>query len=141
MARFVGRLVVEQEEGWWVLRQPLRYEESQVACCPLEVPAEFRTDFASTPRLLWNLYPPHDHRYSRAAVLHDRLYELHTLTRAAADAVFREAMQVTGTRRLRAWAMWAAVRCFGRSAYRTGPVRQAERRAAYLCRVLGPPPA
>lgn len=119
---------------------PLRYEDSRVVCCLLDIPEGFVTDYASVPRLFWNIFPPADPRYSRAAVLHDRLYEEWTVTRAAADAVFREAMLATGTRRLRAWVMWLAVRAFGRSAYRTGPARQAERRAAYLRQVVEEPP-
>lgn len=55
------------------------------------VPAGFVTDFASIPRVFWNIYPPIG-RYTRAAVLHDYLYRMGLITRAQADAYFLEAM-------------------------------------------------
>ncbi len=61
-------------------------------------------------------------RYSRAAVVHDYLYnELRpgttphpeAPTRQRADAIFLEAMAVCGVGFLTRWTMWAAVRVFG----------------------------
>lgn len=66
--------------------------------------------------------PPHAGRYSRAAVVHDYLYnelrpgtEPHpeAPTRQRADAIFYEAMQVSGVGFFTRWIMWAAVRTFG----------------------------
>jgi hypothetical protein len=87
----------------------------------IRVPMRFETDGASIPRLLQSFLPTWG-RYSRAAVVHDYLYnelrpgtEPHPQapTRQAADAVFREAMAVLGVGVFTRWIMWAAVRAFG----------------------------
>lgn len=78
------------------------------------VPAGTVTDFASTPRVLWNLLPPFG-KHTRASVLHDWLYQTAPagMSRDTADSLFREAMAVCGV----AWAvratMWAGVRAGG----------------------------
>lgn len=80
------------------------------------VPAGFITDFASIPRLFWRLEPPLG-RAGKAAVVHDYLYKTKGLdgkyTRARCDAIFREAMGVSGIPWLKRQAMWAAVRAGG----------------------------
>ena len=57
------------------------------------VPAGFETDFASTPRFLWWLFP-HD-EVAEAAVIHDWLYDATDLSRFFCDAVFRLVMILT----------------------------------------------
>lgn len=47
---------------------------SEVVEAIVRVPAGFVTDFASIPRVLWALLPPTG-RYSKAAVVHDMLYQ------------------------------------------------------------------
>lgn len=60
--------------------------------CRITVPQGFRTDFASIPRVLWNLLPPTG-SYGLAAVVHDYLYRTYGLcTRKQADDVLWEAM-------------------------------------------------
>lgn len=76
------------------------------------VPAGFVTDFASVPRGLWNILPRVG-QWDRAAVVHDFLYATNGLTRAQADAVFKEALCVCGVSGWRCTAMYAAVRCCG----------------------------
>ena len=83
------------------------------------VPAGFVTDFASVPRFLWWLYSPHG-QYGKAAVVHDYCYRSRCVSRAMADRVFLEGMQVLGVWWLRRRLMWLAVRCFGWLAYRKG---------------------
>lgn len=55
------------------------------------VPAGFVTDFASVPRWLWSIFPPHG-RYSPAAVFHDWLYQAGVMERDEADKAFLEGM-------------------------------------------------
>lgn len=140
-----------QDGHWWVLVFPLEY---CVNGDSITVPAGFKTDFASTPRWLWWLLPPHG-RYSAAAIVHDWLYyrgtadhwcggccaghyewELDVRYRAAADRIFLEAMDqlgvLLGVRR----AMYRAVRIFGYRAWR----KNALERAAGVVRVLNPVP-
>lgn len=78
----------------------------------ITVPAGFKTDLASIPKILWNILPPVG-RYDAAAVVHDYLYQHNGVTRAEADAVLREAMEVLGVRWSQRWAIYAGVRVGG----------------------------
>ena len=70
----------------------------------VEIPSGFFTDFASIPRLFWNIFPPTG-SYGKAAVVHDWLYQHQTVVRhqptsyrfvnrGEADRIFLEAMTV-----------------------------------------------
>lgn len=93
------------------------------------IPAGFETDFASTPRWSWSIVPPLG-RYARAAALHDYLYETRQRSRVEADRIFAEAMGVARVPTALRFGMWAAVRLFGRRAWRKEsggtPVGQAD---------------
>lgn len=105
-----GRQVVKTLE-------PLEYrvgsEDSDVVVC---VPTGFETDFASIPRGFRNLFPALG-RWARPAIIHDYLYatkgENGRFTRAEADAIFREAMEVVGVPAWRRAIMYRAVRIGG----------------------------
>lgn len=94
----------------WQLLTPLLYlaESKRITT----VPAGFVTDFASIPRGLWNLLPKNG-KHDRAAVLHDWLYAHNGVTRAQADALFREAMQADGVGRTSRTLMYLGVRAGG----------------------------
>ncbi len=102
-------------ERWARLIEPLRYLTSRGRV--FIVPPEFETDFASIPRLLWSLVgSPAGGRYRRAAVLHDYLYAHGAalwLKRSEADAVFREAMLVSGVTPAKARIIYYGVRIGG----------------------------
>jgi hypothetical protein len=76
------------------------------------VPAGEETDFASVPRpFVW--FIPRYGRYTKAAILHDRLCRLAedgSFNRRDADGVFRQAMRTLNVPFLRRWIMWVAVR-------------------------------
>ena len=91
---------------------------------PYVIPAGFVTDGASVPRGLWNLFPPYG-RYSKAALIHDFLYQFGAMTRAQADYVFLEAMKELGVGFLARWAMYSGVRAGGWAAW-NGYARQRE---------------
>jgi len=125
MSRFTGELTITQldvDYRTWRLEQPLVYEVGdENSGHMIEVHKLFETDGASVPRIFWALLPTWG-KYSRAAVVHDYLYnelregtEPHpeAPTRQRADAIFLEAMAVCGVGLLTRWAMWAAVRLFG----------------------------
>ncbi len=76
------------------------------------VPAGFETDFASVPRVLWNIIPPLG-QHGLAAVLHDYLYATGISSRAEADAIFLESMRQLGVRFTRRYAMYLGVRLGG----------------------------
>ena len=82
----------------------------------IEVPADYITDLASVPRVLWSVFPPHG-RYAKAAIVHDYLYANALGTKQWADRVFLEAMTVLNVPRWRRTVMYLAVRLFGRGKY------------------------
>lgn len=82
----------------------------------VRVPAGTITDLASTPRLLWVIFPPHG-QYAKAAIIHDYLYDKAIGSKPLADAIFLEAMEVLGVPRWRRVLMYWAVRLFGRGNY------------------------
>lgn len=83
----------------------------------ISVPAGVETDFASIPRLFWPVIGHPADQYAQAAVLHDWLYRMHTVSRKRADELFLEAMEVLGVAAWRRRVMWLAVRLGGSSAY------------------------
>lgn len=125
MSRFTGPVDLRHMGArWrrWELLAPLAYEAGAEGSGRwIIVPDGVVTDGASVPRWLWWALPATG-RYLRAAVLHDWLYERLRLrtpdpqapTRAAADMEFRIAMAACGVSAPVRWAMWAAVRLFGR---------------------------
>jgi hypothetical protein len=99
-------------DGSWTLRRDLVYA-SVVAKTVYRVPKGFNTDFASVPRLPF-VYLATGNTAHAPAVVHDFLYRTGAAERTLADAVFREAMQVTNVPAWRSWVMWAGVRVAGR---------------------------
>jgi len=90
----------------------------------VEIPRGFRTDFASVPRLFWQIIPPVG-LYGKAAVVHDYLcsqrwiykknglgWELYGVTRREADQIFREAMKVLGVGKIKRNIMYLGVRLY-----------------------------
>lgn len=108
-------LLALRDSTEYQLLQPLVY--STAAGVEIVVPAGFRTDFASVPRGLWNLFPP-DGKGRDAAVVHDFLYSqrggIWLYSRAEVDRIFRDGLAELGVSAWRRWVMWAAVRVGGR---------------------------
>lgn len=82
------------------------------------VPKGYVTDLASTPRIVWPIFPPFG-QHQRAAIVHDYLYSRHArCSRFLADSLFREAMAALGVPLWRRVVMYYAVRLFGWAAFR-----------------------
>jgi hypothetical protein len=127
---FIGDVDVKLlPSGFWRLDHSIMYVSGRGG---IRVPHGFVTDFASVPKLLWFIFPPTDPRYAEAAVLHDRLYEHHIMSRKDADGVLFEAARATGCTLWRAWCLWLGVRLGGHSSYVSGPARQIMRRVEAL---------
>jgi hypothetical protein len=102
---------VADGSGQKVVIEPLVYR-SEVAQQTFTVPAGFRTDLASVPRLplaFWLFGAVAD----EAAVVHDYLYSERLVSRKMADEVLAEAMKATGVTWWRRGPMWLGVRLFG----------------------------
>lgn len=120
MSRFLtdldARLIdpsANEGRGEWQLDAPLVYLSDLAGT--LTVPAGFKTDFASVPRVPIAFLLCGD-TASRAAALHDWLYtKPHQLDRATADRVLQEAAIADGVPKWRAWMLWAGVRIGGAS--------------------------
>jgi hypothetical protein len=126
MSHFLSPCVLQvaddQDDGKWILTADLVYQ-SDVAKRTFTVPAGFQTDLASVPRLPLVFLLAGDCA-REAAVVHDYLYSTHLVPRDVADAVLREASEVTGVPAWRRWLMWAGVRVGGSSHWGSGPEPQ-----------------
>jgi len=124
MPKFTSKLILEQldttENRRWELRKPLIWTTSNRR---IMVPAGFRTDFASVPRLFWRILPPFG-LYGKAAVLHDWLYFEAMLSRETADGIFLEAMVELGVAKWKRRIMYRAVRMFGFWSYGSEKTRE-----------------
>ena len=116
MARFLTRLVaskVAEARGpfgraTWILEAPMIFY-SDVAHRAIAVPVGFTTDFASVPRLPLAFTIAGDIGH-KSATVHDYLCRTRIMTRALADKVFREALEVEGVPAWRRAIMYAGVR-------------------------------
>lgn len=88
----------------------------------IEVPANFITDLASTPKILWNIFEPAGKNYTRSALVHDYLYSKNCIytdiSRKEADKIFLEIMKERGVSFWKRHLMFIAVRMFGRLFFR-----------------------
>ncbi|WP_433193365.1 DUF1353 domain-containing protein [Nocardia sp. CA-107356] len=101
-----GPVVEELDAQFWRVVEPLVYHG---ATQEFVIPAGFRTDFASVPRAVVWLVPRYG-VYTRAAILHDYLRSLSTVSTADADGIFRRCLREFGVSIPRRYMMWAAVR-------------------------------
>lgn len=128
MPKFLTDLVVSptRRKGMWVLKEELVYRtglnliskeasrvwSGQSTTWEVRVPIGFKTDLASIPFGLRNLFNING-RHRNAAVVHDYLCKKKDFSRKKADQVFYEAMRVCEVKRWRAITMYAAVRTYG----------------------------
>lgn len=73
------------------------------------IPAGFVTDGASTPRLLWWLFPPVG-RYFVAAAYHDYLIRYDLVTRTEADKLFYQCLKTLDVPRWASWCLYQGVK-------------------------------
>lgn len=128
MSSFTSELVVQSiDERKWKVMERFNYNiDTADSVNAVEVPVGFITDFASIPRILWNILPPWG-KYGKAAVIHDYMYTEHKhsvfsaegvesfvqIERKQADGIFLQAMEVLGVNKITRYAMYYAVRVFG----------------------------
>ncbi|MBK9160116.1 MAG: DUF1353 domain-containing protein [Nitrosomonadales bacterium] len=126
MSRFTSILLVSplSDGRTWLIRSEFGYDVgTEGSGDTINVPVNFRTDFASTPRFLWVIFPPWG-KYGNAAVIHDFLYWTRARPRSECDRIFLEAMQVLEVGTLTRHAMYRAVRLFGWFVWWNNPRRK-----------------
>ena len=119
--RFLEPLVLEYIDGRnWKLISEFDYRTDVFPHPPIKILAGFLTDFASVPKLMWNILPPTG-KYGKAAVVHDYLYRTKGIaTKDQADHVFLEAMTALGVGWWTRNTMFRAVHWFGGGSYKGG---------------------
>lgn len=132
--RFLDFLTVTpMADGFqWRLNSRFRFWSAELGRM-FEAPAMLIVDFASVPRFLWATLPPWS-RYGAAATAHDSAYWQQDCTRAEADVMLREAMEVLGVDEITVNAIYTAVRTFGQSAWD----RNAELKASGYTKLASP---
>lgn len=124
MAAFLSALILNDDGTGdsFTLVRPLRYQTDVPPTRVITVPIGFTTDFASVPRGFWNLFPKTG-PWDRASVVHDYLYRTQGSTKAGADAIFYEAMGVSGVPAWKRVTLYLAVTIGGRSAWKASRKR------------------
>jgi hypothetical protein len=116
MSSFTKELKVTPYKGSkWILTEPFAYYTYLPTGKKdfIIVPKGFITDFASSPRILWSIFPPFG-RYTKASVLHDFLYSIRFRNnRKLCDDIFLEAMQVLKVDIVTRTLFYVSVRLFG----------------------------
>ncbi len=121
MSGFLTNLDIQliDEDTTWRLASPLVYL-CDLLSCRITVPAGFKTDLASVPRLPM-IYAMWGDRVHREAVLHDYLYRagaFPSVTFEMANQIFFEAMTSRGVSAWIRYPMYWAVSMFGRQFFK-----------------------
>lgn len=105
-----------REPDVWVLDRPY---ERMTAIGPVVVPQGFKTDLASTPNVVWRMFPKLG-PWTGAAIIHDYLYREKPgdVSRYEADRIFYQLLREDGVLHGIARIMYRAVREFGENAWR-----------------------
>jgi len=114
---FEGKTILERlNTKEYQMRSTLSFENDKYK---VVVAQGFVTDGASIPRLFWGIIGcPLRGKYVGSAIIHDGLYASHRLSKSEADKFFLEMMKHNGVGVIRRYAMYYAVKIFGRSSYR-----------------------
>lgn len=105
----------DERQLWQVIDDDFVYQ-SDIAKQSIIVPSGFVTDFASIPQVCLSIF---GEIAQRPSVIHDFLYSKTLITRAMADAVLLEAMEITGVSWLQRKLIYTGVRIGGGNHYGT----------------------
>ena len=116
--------VVDENFVYWTMSWPMTSAQSNKLLtrgkggeCIISVKRGYATDFASIPRILWNIFPPYHPHYTKAAVVHDFLYSYAIGDKTWADLIFLEAMTILGCPPWKRKLFYLAVKYGGRGSY------------------------
>ena len=119
MSQFTTPLEVKLiDNGLWQLSKSFEYHVGKYPSKEVViVPSGFKTDFASIPRIFWNILPPAG-KYGKAAVIHDWCYWSACYNRKQSDKIFLEGMKVLKVNRWKRRIMYYVVRWFADFAWK-----------------------
>ena len=124
MGKFTQEITVQSQGKNWILENGFNFYYADKLGNRLDeftIPKGFITDFASTPRIFYPIFPPIG-IYNKAAMVHDYLYSKEckiNISRLSADLYFLQAMEVLGVKKWKRIAMFIAVRIFGKPNFKT----------------------
>lgn len=118
MKRFPDKLIVTpaDKQGYWIIEKPFRYIPSKhLKINTITIPAGFKTNFASVPRIFRNIIQQWG-KHGNAAIVHDYLYTANCkpfVSRKTADKIFLNAMKFSKVGFFKRQLMYRTVRLFG----------------------------
>lgn len=80
----------------------------------IKILSGFETDYASSPKGLWNIFPPVNYDYAAAAILHDFLYVTKYFDRNICDQIFYYTLKELKVGFIKRNAMYYGVRMGGK---------------------------
>lgn len=113
MGQFYGAIdlqVIHGDATHWKVPFPFQYRTN--AGDVIQVEAGLITDLASTPRIVWNIFPPFG-LYTGAAIVHDELYTRQQFDRFKCDGILWEAMVAEGVSWISREIIYSQVRMWG----------------------------
>ena len=93
-------------------KKPFYILDEALNMAGVTVPVGFKTDGATTPRILWSIFPPVG-VYFKATVVHDYLLTICPSDRKSADQIFRKCLIELKIPTWRVIILYYSVRIFG----------------------------
>lgn len=108
-----GRFPLKENGRSFVLSRDFAYVDAiDGEPVNITIPAGFRTDFNSTPRMVWAWFPPQE--APEAGVVHDAMYrDPRGRSRQQVDRIHRRIMELKGERKSKRVAAWLGIRMGG----------------------------
>jgi hypothetical protein len=114
MQQFNGDIILEEiKNGFWKLQDDFSYENDYIK---VTVKSDFITDGASIPKMFWSVIGnPLSDYLLKPSIIHDGLYTLMQLPRAACDDLLKEMLLFNGVSRVKVLLIYYTVRLLGGS--------------------------
>jgi hypothetical protein len=108
----------------WVVRKEFVYEIGSIGSGDkIITPEGFITDLASTPRVIWSIFPPFG-IYLSATIIHDYLYWEQIYSRKETDDIFLEGMKVLQVSKFDRKTIYNSVRLFAGGSWKSNQKRK-----------------
>lgn len=115
------------DENTYELLSPLKFNTDKYA---ITVKSGFKFNGGSVPKLLQGIECPMAYEMAYASAIHDALYASHKLNRKESDKILYTALVAKGMNKIKAMAIWKAVRLGGEDHY--GNAKKAALNSKYV---------